>query len=143
MAATNDDPDEMITGINVTPLVDVVLVLLIVLMVTASYVVSQAIPVDLPQASTGESNAEPLAISIDAEGDVFLDGKRASDVQLRAGVRAAKQKNRDVRALIAADSDARHRHLVQVVDVLRQEGVPKFAINVQPKDLARGATSNN
>ncbi|HOU94146.1 MAG TPA: biopolymer transporter ExbD, partial [Polyangiaceae bacterium] len=56
MATSNGlDDDAPITGINVTPLVDVVLVLLIILMVTAGYLVSRTIPVDLPKGATGET----------------------------------------------------------------------------------------
>src|SRR5690606_23286616 len=72
MAATQENQDDMITGINVTPLVDVVLVLLIILMVTASYIVSKAIPMDLPNASTGQSTQTPLAISVDKDERLYL-----------------------------------------------------------------------
>jgi len=71
----NGGDDDLITGINVTPLVDVVLVLLIILMVTASYIVSKAIPMDLPHADTGQSDTQPrtLTVSIDQSGQLFLD----------------------------------------------------------------------
>jgi biopolymer transport protein ExbD len=69
MAQTaNQDDDEMIVGINVTPLVDVVLVLLVIMMVTATYIAARTIPVDLPKGATGEATSAPVAVSIDAGG---------------------------------------------------------------------------
>lgn len=134
MAAPAARPGEMIQGINVTPLVDVVLVLLIVLMVAASYTVSKALPMDLPKASTGESENTSLAISVDAKGGLFLDGEKLSAESLRSRVRVEKSKG-DVSALIAADGGAQHRFVVRVIDMIRSEGVTKFAINVAPEDL--------
>ena len=74
MAQAVSNDEELITGINVTPLVDVVLVLLIVLMVTASYMVSKSIPVDLPKGATGENVNRTLAFTITRQGAVLLDG---------------------------------------------------------------------
>ena len=73
MAASASNDDEMITGINVTPLVDITLVLLVILMVTASYVVSKAIPMELPRGATGEATPTTLSVSIDREGRTYLD----------------------------------------------------------------------
>lgn len=135
MAATSSKPGEMIVGINVTPMVDVVLVLLIILMVTASYTVSKAVPLELPRATTGESAAESLAISVDKDGGLFSDGEGVSSEGLRARVRSKKQQGA-VSVLIAADGRAAHRNVVRVIDLLRSEGVTKFAINVAPEDLS-------
>ena len=71
MAAQIANDDELITGINVTPLVDITLVLLVILMVTASYVTSRAIPVELPKGATGEGTPTTLTISIDKDGKTF------------------------------------------------------------------------
>jgi len=72
MASATATRGESITGINVTPLVDVVLVLLIILMVTAWYITSRAIPVELPKAASGEASTQVLAITLDAKGQLFL-----------------------------------------------------------------------
>jgi biopolymer transport protein ExbD len=136
MASANQDADEEITGINVTPLVDVVLVLLVVLMVTAGYIASQAIPVDLPNAATGETLPQTLTLSIDAGGKVYADGQPVADGELRRRIQAAKRAHRDLRAVIAADGRAAHRNVVRVVDTLRQEAVTEFALDVRPEDVA-------
>jgi biopolymer transport protein ExbD len=134
MATPVQRPGELIQGINVTPLVDVVLVLLIILMIAASSAVSRALPMDLPKASTGQpTERRPLAISIDAAGALFLDGEPLSREQLRQRVK--QRSGSEASALIAADGAARHRAVVGVIDLLRAEGVTKFAINVVPEDL--------
>ncbi len=134
MAGASSRPGEAIVSINVTPLVDVVLVLLIVLMVSASYTVSKALPMNLPKAKSGESETHPLAISISADGLLFLDGKPIEKAALSAAVRSRKAEG-TLSALIAADGEAAHRSVVAVIDQLRLEGVNQFAINVAPSDL--------
>jgi len=129
--------DEEIVGINVTPLVDVVLVLLVVLMVTAGYIASKAIPVDLPAAATGESVSQTLALSIDQDGKLYLDGESLADTELRSRIAAAKRAHADLRAVIAADGRVPHRRVVTAIDLLRQEHVTEFALDVRPEDLER------
>lgn len=135
MAALSQNSDEEIIGINVTPLVDVVLVLLVVLMVTAGYIASKAIPVDLPKAASGEAMPQTLALSIDQHGAMYLDGKVLDAPAVRQRVAAAKKKDPGVRAVIAADGRARHHQVVRLIDILRMEQVTEFALDVQPEDV--------
>ena len=134
--ALGGDDDGMITHNNVTPLEDVVLVLLIILMVTATAIVSKAIHVELPQAATGEHAAADLAVSVSEDGQLFFNEEEVSIDQLRVRVREVRESNPDVRAVIAADGSIPHSRVVQIIDLLRQERVVKFAINVRPQDLA-------
>ncbi len=136
---SNSD-DSMISGINVTPLVDVVLVLLVVLMVTATYLASRTIPVDLPKGATGEPTGVTLSITVDEQGKTYLDGSLASEAQLRSRIKSARASDPEVRAVIAADRDTRHKSVVGVIDLLRQERVNRFAINVEARDLNRAGT---
>lgn len=134
MASSSSGSNEPIHGINVTPLVDVVLVLLVVLMVSASYLAARAIPVDLPRGATGEVQEAPLAVSIDARGALFLDAVPIGADELRRRIRERRAKG-ELRALIAADGAVPHRDVVGVIDLLRQEQVVQFAINVNPSEL--------
>ncbi|HEX5655934.1 MAG TPA: biopolymer transporter ExbD [Polyangiales bacterium] len=136
MAAQMNDGDELMTAINVTPLVDVTLVLLVILMITASYVASQSIPMNLPRGATGESTATTLTVSIDAQGNTFLDTAPIDATALRARFHDAHEANADTQAVIAADSTTDHGHVVRVIDLLRREQIVNFAINVQPEDVA-------
>lgn len=134
MAAPQGRPGELIHGINVTPLVDVVLVLLIILMVTASYTVSKALPLELPKAASGESSAPaPLAVSVDAAGKLYLGGEALSKDALRERLRREATRGRS--AVIAADGAVPHRAVVGVIDLLRTQGITQFAINVAPEEL--------
>jgi biopolymer transport protein ExbD len=136
MAATAANDEEMITGINVTPLVDITLVLLVILMVTASYVASRAIPMELPKGATGESTPTTLAVSIDKEGKTYLDAEPIAEDALRLRIRKAHAADPETRAVIAADGRVPHANVVRVIDLLRREEVTKFAINVDPEELA-------
>jgi biopolymer transport protein ExbD len=137
MASAASDNDEMITGINVTPLVDITLVLLVVLMVTASYVVSRSIPMELPKGATGESTPTTLSVSIDKDGKTYLDAEEIAEPALRARIKQAHDADPETRAVIAADGRVTHANVVHVIDLLRRENVTRFAINVDPEELAR------
>jgi biopolymer transport protein ExbD len=137
MANGMSSSDEPIVSINVTPLVDVVLVLLIVLMVAATSLAARSLSVDLPRAQTGEITDAPLAISLDKRERLFVDGTPVGLEGLGERTRAARAKNSELRAVIAADGAARHQAVVSVLDVLRKEGVFRFALNVDPDELSR------
>jgi len=137
MAGQLNNDDELLTAINVTPLVDVTLVLLVILMITASYVASKSIPMSLPRSATGEATATTLTVSVDSEGHTFLDAEPIDEQHLRARFREARAKSEDAQAVIAADSKTDHGQVVRVIDLLRREQIVNFAINVQPDDLAR------
>jgi biopolymer transport protein ExbD len=137
MAATAQNDDDIITGINVTPLVDITLVLLVILMVTASYVASRAIPMELPKGATGESTPTTLAVSLDKDGKTYLDGVLIDEPTLRARIKSAHDADPETRAVIAADGRVTHARVVHAIDLLRRENVTKFAINVDPEELAQ------
>ena len=139
-SVNQDDDDEVISAINVTPLVDVTLVLLIIFMVTATYIVANSIPVDLPEASTGEEVASTVVVYINSEGILHIDGKAVPDDKvlnvLKRAQRAAKQNKADIRAIISADRNIRHRRFVRAVDLVRKAGIARFAIGIdaEPND---------
>jgi biopolymer transport protein TolR len=125
-----DGGDEIISDINVTPFVDVSLVLLIIFMVTATYIIAQSIPVDLPEAATGENVVTTLAITITENGDIYLDGAKTDKATLARTVGQAHSKNEDLRVVIAADKRVMHGAVVSIIDLVRKLGVSKFAINI-------------
>jgi len=128
--------DDAITGINVTPLVDVTLVLLIIFMVTATYIVKDAIEVDLPRAARGGETVGPtLAFAIDRDGKLFLDGAEVSRDAARAAVRGALARSPEARALIGADRAVAHGVVVSLIDLVKTEGLSRFAIQVAREEL--------
>ena len=132
---TRENEDEIITNINITPFVDVTLVLLIIFMVTATYIVAQSIPVDLPEAGTGEDIVTTFAVTLTAKGEQFLDGVKVDDNTLKRKIRNAREGNEDVRVIIAADKKVEHGRVVRVIDLVRKQGVSKFAINIDAEEI--------
>ena len=133
MAGGAQDIDEAITGINVTPLVDVTLVLLIIFMVTAKIIVSQSLPLDLPKASQGTDIQVVFSVTMGADGTAQVDGKPIpNDDAVLALAEAAQQKTPDLRAVIKADSAVPHGRVIHVLDLLKQGHVNKIAFGVTP-----------
>ena len=124
--------EELMADINITPFVDIVLVVLIIFMVTATYIVKQSIKVNLPEAATGEATESSLGIGIGQDGQLSLDGEPTDAQTLRTHIRGLLQTGEDVVCLIAADKDVSHGRVVEVIDLVKQEGVAKFALNIDP-----------
>jgi biopolymer transport protein ExbD len=120
--------DQDITGINVTPLVDITLVLLIVFMVTAKLVMSQAMPLDLPKAASAGAVSTVFTVSIDASGGISANGQpMTGQAALEQAVHNELQKTPDLRAVIAASRATAHGSVMGVLDTLRGAGLAKVA----------------
>jgi biopolymer transport protein TolR len=135
--APQDDDDEVISGINVTPLVDITLVLLIIFMVTATYIVRESIEVELPRAAHGgESVGVMLNIVVTKDPKIYVDGVETSEDELKRKVGEAVAKDKDARVIISADKHAQHGAFVHVIDVAKGQGISKFAINIERDETA-------
>lgn len=121
-----------ISGINVTPMVDVVLVLLVIMMVSANYIVSQSMDVDLPKAAKGDRATPTVAlVSVGANGDLGWNDERVTAAQLSERLRVTHADNPDVNLLVSADTAAKHGDVVHVLDLAKAEGITHFAISVE------------
>ncbi len=126
----------LITDINVTPLVDIMLVLLIIFMLTAHLIAKQAIEVQLPKAS--QATAVPtttLAVTLTREGRMYLNGGETTAAELRNTVQAAVAKDAKTQVIIAGDKDVSHGRVVWVLDLVKSLGVTSFAIQIDPTAL--------
>jgi biopolymer transport protein ExbD len=123
----------IISQINVTPLVDIMLVLLIIFMLVSSFVAKEVIEVDLPQASTGkDSERKTLSILISKEGDYYLSGKKYETVlQISDELKNEKRNNPQIQVVISADRLVYHGKVVDIIDLIRQLEIYDFAINVE------------
>jgi biopolymer transport protein ExbD len=131
----SDNDDEAITGINVTPLVDITLVLLIIFMVTASYIVKETIEIELPRAAHGgETLQKTFAVLVSKEGKTWLNGVPMDDAGLIAAVKDAQAHGEDVQAIVGADKNATHGMVTHLLDVLKGAGVLKFAIQIEKQE---------
>ncbi|MCA9556206.1 MAG: biopolymer transporter ExbD [Myxococcales bacterium] len=133
--------DEVIAAINVTPFVDVVLVLLIILMVTSTAIVKASLKVDLPKAaSAGASVESTLNVIVMPDGKLLLDGAEIDEKTLAAAVRREKAANEKVQAVIAADKRVPYGEVVHVIDVVKTNGVTSFALNIERVPTPEQAT---
>jgi biopolymer transport protein ExbD len=133
-ASTRSASQGMFSGINVTPLVDIMLVLLIIFMVTARLIVSQTLPLDLPKAATGGEQQIVFAVAMDASGAMTVDSRPVPNEQELTRLAAeARQKNPELRAVIHADSAVTHGRVVRLMDLLKQARISKIAFGVTPE----------
>jgi biopolymer transport protein TolR len=123
----------IISEINVTPLVDIMLVLLIIFMLTANLIAKQAIEVELPRASESTAlNPTTLAITLTRDGTLYLNGKTTAPAAFRDAVAAAVAKDPKTQAIISGDKAVSHGRIVWVLDVVKSLGVASFAIQIDP-----------
>ena len=121
-----------IAAINVTPLVDVMLVLLVIMMVSATYIVSQTLKVELPKSSTSDgSTATVAAVTITAEHALLFNKQPVSEQELSTKLRGLVAADRGLTVVVSADAKADHGAVVHVLDLARVEGVTSFAVNVE------------
>ena len=144
MASQLGGEDDEITGINVTPLVDVMLVLLVIFMVTTTYIVNKGIEVKLPQAATANDTIQTknLAFILDKEEKLYLDGKPLDWEAVLEKIQASKtgDQGASIQALISADEKTPHGSVIRLIDLIRKGGITDFAINVElpPAEKASG-----
>jgi len=126
----------IIAEVNVTPLVDIMLVLLIIFMLTANLIAKQAIEVELPRASQSTTlNPTTIAITLTREGALYLNGRASTPAELRAAVRDAVAKDPKTQVIIAGDKSVSHGRVVWVLDVVKSLGVASFAIQIDPSAM--------
>src|SRR5688572_9120072 len=131
-ASAKLDDDDGINEINVTPLVDVMLVLLVIFLVASVYIVKDAIEVELPKAAkTSDVVETTLAIVIDQNSTLYMNGNPANESTIAAACQAAAATNPNAQAIIAADNDVKHGNVIKVIDLVRSNGLARFAINVK------------
>jgi biopolymer transport protein ExbD len=133
--ATDPSPQEEnapLSAINVTPFVDVVLVLLVIFMVTAPVLMKDILGIQLPKASSSDAKAiETLGIAITRQGQWLLNGKLVSAAELATEAGRASKTNPEAQAIISADKEALHGDVVKAIDVIKTAGMNKFAIQIE------------
>lgn len=136
MAGSSARRRGIIAEINVTPLVDIMLVLLIIFMLTQHLIEKQAIEIELPKAANS-TNAVPtvVAVTLNHNGAMYLNDQPVTAEQLRAAVRAAVAKDSKTTAIIAADKTVEHGRVVWVLDTIKSLGITSFAIQIDPAGL--------
>jgi biopolymer transport protein ExbD len=121
-----------IAEINITPMVDVVLVLLVIMMVSATYIVSKSLKVELPKTSSpADSVPMVAAVVVTKDGTYFYNDQKVDEPALKAKLKEVAAADANTSVIVSADKAALHGQVVHVVDLAKLEGLTKFAINVQ------------
>lgn len=138
MASVQSDDDDGINSINVTPLVDIVLVLLIIFMVTANFIVHESIEIDLPRAANSKDQTVrgPIMVTVDRDAKLYFDGQPVDAAELLSKMRAAATQDNSIRAIISADQSLNYGKVMAIIDVVRASGISKFALNIQKEAVA-------
>jgi biopolymer transport protein ExbD len=110
----------------------VVLVLLVILMVSATWIVSQSMKVDLPNTATSDGSAASLAaVTVNPKGELSFNDQPVTEAQLRQKLAEAGKKGADVTLIVSADKAAQHGVVVHVLDLARSNNITKFAVQVE------------
>ncbi len=142
MAGSSSRRRGIVTDINVTPLVDIMLVLLIIFMLTAHLIAKQAIEVELPRAS--QSSTLPpttLTVTLTRDGTLYLNSKPTTPDALRSAVKDAVAKDPKTQAIIVGDKAVSHGRVVWVLDTIKSLGITSFAIQIDPAEMVSPTTS--
>lgn len=132
MAGSPSASQDVISEINIVPLVDIILVVLIIFMVTASTFSSKEIDVQLPKASSGSASSTlPFTVQVAANGLMYVNGAEVTDESLRAQALERAASDPDSMAVISADATAAHGAVVRVMDLLQSTGLSKLAVSVE------------
>ncbi len=140
MAANTASGDEEISGINVTPLVDIMLVLVIILMVTAEFTRYRTVPVALPKVNASAMRREPqkISLTIKPDGSVFWEDKRIEDMRtLPARLRGAKRTKPDIAVILRAEGKTDYDHVLMILDQVKDAGISKVGLAVDSIRLRR------
>lgn len=130
----------MISSINVTPFVDVVLVLLVIFMITAPMLVKDILEIKLPKTESGDGQVvQTLGIAVNRDGNILLQGQLVDDEALKKAVQDALAQSADAQAIIAADVEVPYGRVVRVIDLLKTSGLNRFAVQIERQDSGREA----
>jgi biopolymer transport protein ExbD len=128
----SDSEDTTFASINVTPFVDVVLVLLVIFMITAPVLVKDIIDIKLPKTSSGDGQVtQTLGVAVNRDGNILLNGVLTDDEGLKSAALAALAINTNAQAIISADIDVSYGRVVKVIDLLKTAGLEKFAVQIE------------
>ena len=126
--------DEPIASINVVPLVDVILVVLIIFMVTAPLVLKPTIDINLPKASSGDASAPtPLNIAVSRDGAISLNGTPTTLAEVTAYASKLAAEKPDTAAILQADRSVTLETLTSIIDVVKTAGIKKVAFSIEKK----------
>lgn len=127
-----DNDDKEISEINMTPFVDIILVVLIIFMATATFMVEGKIPLNLPNSKTGqqkEIKEKKVQITIKKDGSFYFNNKPITLSQLKEELKGLK--NKDITVILRSDKDTKFQNVISIIDICRQNGLEKYMIETK------------
>ncbi len=137
MGMSNGSPRGLLSDINVTPLVDVMLVLLIIFMVTAP-MMTKGVPVNLPEttAKSLPQKKEHTEVIVTKEGNIYIDGIPADETSLKKQLKLSKEKDGSKQVLLRADKDVSYGLVVKVMAAIREAGINNLGLVTAPEKVS-------
>lgn len=131
----NEQEDSGFASINVTPFVDVVLVLLVIFMITAPALVKDIINLNLPKTETGDGQQTvTLGVAINRDGNILINGQLTDDEGLKQAALKALTESAEAQAIISADVDVAYGRVVKAIDLLKSQGLNRFAVQIEQQN---------
>jgi biopolymer transport protein ExbD len=124
---------KLMAEINITPFTDVVLVLLIIFMIATPFIYQSSMRVQLPQASKSEETSRDIIITINAQGEVFLEDAKVDLETLRYKLMAMMRSKPEASVIVNGDKNVRYNSVIQVMDTLNQSGVKNPGLGIELK----------
>lgn len=132
---SSSEDSGIISSINITPFVDVVLVLLVIFMVTAPMLVKDILEIKLPKTLSGDGKMmQTLGVAVNKDGNILLNGQITDEEGLRVAAQEALGKDPESQAIISADVEAAYGKVVRVIDILKTNGVERFAVQIEKEE---------
>jgi biopolymer transport protein TolR len=128
--------DDPVAEMNMIPLIDISLTLLIIMMITTTFVKQPGFALKLPEAASRQGKPETpkdLVVAIDHVGDFWMDGKRSNDTEMLVTLRAAYEKNHDVRVLVKGDEGVPYGKVSHAMDIISQANIKHINLPTNPR----------
>ena len=139
MQGSYTQEDEPIAELNLSPLIDIALTLLIILMVTTAFIRHPGVSLKLPETATREGAPETskdLTVVVTAAGDLYVDGKAQSADSMQSLLRGVAAKDKQARVLVKGDKTVLYARVMEVMDMVRQAGLTRVVLPTDPKPTA-------
>ncbi|MFH1860361.1 MAG: biopolymer transporter ExbD [bacterium] len=126
--------EDLLTEINITPFVDIILVILIIFLLVAQVIGPQVFGIKLPKAVHGQTSAHrPITVSLDVKGRIAYNGYYINEKDLVQSIKMQVKDNSGIQVIISADEKVFHGRVVHLLDLLKGLGVSQLAVHVQPQ----------
>ena len=131
-AGSEEHEDGIISNINITPMVDVILVLLVIFMVTANFLKKESININLPKVASADPNIkESKQVAVTNEGKLFLEGRAVTEAALVEEMTRESKYRPNMRVTLSADENLSYGTVSKVMGLLRRAGVTRMALSVK------------